>query len=87
MHLIITAAFEYLKGHPVDPIDVDEFNETCGVGVVITREEIVQVVMETLDENQKELMEKRYRFNVGKLMGKLYKYRSCDCQVTLLVIL
>lgn len=67
----LTAAFEYLKGHPVDPIDVDEFNETCGVGVVITREEIVQVVMETLDENRKELMEKRYRFNVGKLMASV----------------
>ena len=64
------AAFEYLKSHPLDPVDQSEFSEACGVGVVVTKEEIVQVVTTTLKEFEKELIEKRYKFNVGKLMGK-----------------
>ena len=67
--LIISAAFEYLKTHPVDPIDYSEFNDACGVGVVVTREEILQVVMETLKNFEQELKEKRYKFNVGRIMG------------------
>ncbi len=61
-----------MKTHPVDPIDQSEFSEACGVGVVVTREEIVQIVTTALKEFERELMEKRYKFNVGKLMGKCH---------------
>lgn len=56
--------------HPVDPLDQSEFDEACGVGVVVTREEIVQVVTATLKKFEEELKEKRYKFNVGKVMGR-----------------
>ena len=39
-----SAAFDYLKSHPVDPVDVAEFEHCCGVGVVVTQEEIDQQV-------------------------------------------
>lgn len=38
------AAMEFLKSHPVDHIDVNAFEASCGVGVVITREEIAEKV-------------------------------------------
>ena len=53
----------------MDPIDHSEFDEACGVGVVVTREEILLVVMETLKNFEQELNEKRYKFNVGRIMG------------------
>ena len=38
------AAFDYLKRHPVDRIDTAEFEHFCGVGVVVTQEEIDEKV-------------------------------------------
>lgn len=38
------AALEFVKSHPQDPINQKEFDETCGVGVVITPEQIEDVV-------------------------------------------
>lgn len=69
VHVVFLAAFDYLKDHPVDPVNIVEFDEACGVGVVVTREEVVKVIRETLDTNHSELLEKRYRFNVGKVIG------------------
>ena len=39
------AAFDYLKRHPVDPIDTAEFEHCCGVGVVVTQEDIDEKVL------------------------------------------
>ena len=41
------AAFNYLKGRPADPIDTDEFEHHCGVGVVVTEKEINEKVCKT----------------------------------------
>jgi len=35
---------EFLKSHPVDPIEVASFEASCGVGVVVTKEEIADKV-------------------------------------------
>uniref|UniRef100_A0A8C4WWR5 glutamine--tRNA ligase n=1 Tax=Eptatretus burgeri TaxID=7764 RepID=A0A8C4WWR5_EPTBU len=40
------AALDFLKTHPEDPIDEAKFNQSCGVGVVITPEEVEGVVTE-----------------------------------------
>ena len=39
-----TAALEFLKSHPMDPIDTAAFELDCGVGVVITADQIIQQV-------------------------------------------
>lgn len=40
----IAAALEYVRNHPEDPINQKEFEEACGVGVVITPEQIENAV-------------------------------------------
>lgn len=39
-----TAALEFVKGHPEDPLDVKAFEEACGVGVVVTPEQVEEAV-------------------------------------------
>ena len=41
---LYSAAFDFLKSHPVDPIDVKSFEQFCGVGVVISQDDINQKV-------------------------------------------
>lgn len=65
---------EYFKAHPVDPIDVGDFESSCGVGVSITPEQIGEKVAELVAANREELVVKRYHFNTGALMGM-----ECNC--------
>lgn len=51
-----TAALDYLKTHPVDPIDTKAFEQYCGVGVVISQEEITQCVSAAKSLGQKCVM-------------------------------
>lgn len=37
--IITTAAFDYLKRHPLE-VDVASFEDHCGVGIVVTAEDI-----------------------------------------------
>lgn len=41
---VSVAALEFLKSHPMDPIDVAAFELDCGVGVVITPDQITEQV-------------------------------------------
>lgn len=42
--LFLKAAFDYLLSNPLDPLDKAKFNEYCGVGVVVTPEQIKNTV-------------------------------------------
>ncbi|KAM5148343.1 glutamine--tRNA ligase [Mantella aurantiaca] len=68
--LQLNAALDYVKGHPVDPIDVTDFEKECGVGVAVTPEEIEEAVEAVIQKYRKPLSEERYRFNMGLLMGE-----------------
>lgn len=39
-----SAALEYVRSHPLDPIDTEDFERECGVGVVVTPEQIEEAV-------------------------------------------
>lgn len=39
-----SAALEYVRSHPLDPIDTEDFEQECGVGVVVTPEQIEEAV-------------------------------------------
>lgn len=39
-----SAALEYVRSHPLDPIDTKDFEQECGVGVVVTPEQIEEAV-------------------------------------------
>lgn len=69
----LSAALDYVKANPVDPINVTEFEAETGVGVVVTPEQIEDTVESIINENKKELLAKRYRFSVGILLNQARK--------------
>lgn len=44
LFLFFSAALEFVRNHPEDPVNQKEFEEACGVGVVITPEQIENAV-------------------------------------------
>jgi len=54
----------------LDPV---KFEEACGVGVVVSFEEIQLAVSDVLNENMEAIVEQRYRINVGSLCGQVRK--------------
>ncbi|XP_019746738.1 glutamine--tRNA ligase [Hippocampus comes] len=67
----LAAALEFVKTHPQDPLNHSEFNEACGVGVVITPEQIEDAVESVIKKHKEQLEKERYHFNMGLLMGEL----------------
>jgi glutaminyl-tRNA synthetase len=67
----VDAALDYLltnnatQGSPVNQLELEQ---TCGVGVIITPEKIDKAVEKQIKLNETEILEKRYRFNVGKIL-------------------
>lgn len=43
-HFCSKAALEFVKSHPEDPLNVKAFEEACGVGVVVTPEQVEEAV-------------------------------------------
>uniref|UniRef100_A0A8D0D9N6 Glutamine--tRNA ligase n=1 Tax=Sander lucioperca TaxID=283035 RepID=A0A8D0D9N6_SANLU len=68
--LQLAAALEFVKSHPQDPINQREFEEACGVGVVITPEQIEDGVESVIKKHKEQLLKERYHFNMGLLMGE-----------------
>ncbi|GJQ79008.1 Aats-gln [Trypoxylus dichotomus] len=68
--LRVEKAIEFLLAH-INSVNTDEFEKFCGVGVNVTPEEIEKAVEKQIQQNEKELLQKRYRFNVGLLMQKV----------------
>ncbi|XP_034732377.1 glutamine--tRNA ligase [Etheostoma cragini] len=68
--LQLAAALDFVKSHPQDPINQREFEEACGVGVVITPEQIEDGVESVIKKHKEQLLKERYHFNMGLLMGE-----------------
>ncbi|XP_049960413.1 probable glutamine--tRNA ligase [Schistocerca serialis cubense] len=69
----LDAALEYLLSHLKDELNLSSFEEACGVGVVVTPEEIENSVEEIIAAHKNELLEKRYQFNLGIIMQEVRK--------------
>lgn len=69
----IDCSLEFLRSSISENLDVAEFEKSCGVGIVVTLEEIKQVVEFNISKNKDELLEKRYKFNIGGLMQDVRK--------------
>ena len=54
-------------------VNKDAFEESCGVGVVVTSEMIETEVSNSIAKVKSELLEKRYKFNTGPLMAEVRK--------------
>ncbi|XP_020369493.1 glutamine--tRNA ligase isoform X1 [Rhincodon typus] len=69
--LQLNASLNYIKNHQLGPIDSADFERECGIGVVVTPEQIEEVVEAAVDKYRNQLMLDRYHFNMGLLMGEV----------------
>lgn len=67
----IDAAIEYLLENPDSEIDIKKLEEKCGVGIVITPEQIETAVEDVICKFKDEIKLKRYRFNAGLIMQEV----------------
>lgn len=69
----IDAALEYLltHGHKQDAISLSDFERECGVGIIVTPEEIDKIVDAEIKKNKVAILEQRYRYNIGKIMQEV----------------
>jgi len=71
----LNAAIDYLIKLPpnktLPDVDLTSFEDFCGVGIVITSDQIEDAIEEELGQVKDELLIKRYKFNTGLLMGKV----------------
>ena len=69
MEYFFTAAVDFFKHNPLEPINTEEFEKECGVGVEITPDQVEAAVEDVINKYRDQLQEKRYKFNMGLLMG------------------
>ncbi|XP_070165578.1 probable glutamine--tRNA ligase [Polyergus mexicanus] len=67
----IDAALSYLLANVNNTVNIAEFEEFCGVGVIISPEQIEEEVEKIIKTHENEIREKRYRFNSGPLMQQV----------------
>lgn len=68
--LRVDKAIEFALSH-ISSIDTNALEKFCGVGVVVTPEQVEKCVEKHVKAFKNELVEKRYRFNTGPLMQKV----------------
>ena len=54
---------EYLLSTPIGQLDIKAFEESCGVGVVVTGDQIEAEVEKFIKLHRDEILEKRYSIN------------------------
>jgi len=73
--LRLNAAIDYLlkipPGKEIGDVDIKEFEDAAGVGVVISPEQVETAVEKAFAKVRGEMVEQRYRFNTGKLMAEV----------------
>eukprot|EP00455_Lapot_gusevi_P035241 TRINITY_DN3900_c0_g2_i1.p1 TRINITY_DN3900_c0_g2~~TRINITY_DN3900_c0_g2_i1.p1 ORF type:complete len:774 (+),score=335.21 TRINITY_DN3900_c0_g2_i1:58-2379(+) len=65
----LDAAFKYFKTY--DNFDAAVFEPMCGVGVVVTPEQITSTVAAAIQNNRAELETERYRANFNKILADI----------------
>lgn len=67
--LNIMQSIAYLKKLGSDPPNATDFEKECGVGVVVTKEEVRSTVDGMIKEKRDEIVEQRYRYPIGQFYG------------------
>lgn len=80
------AAFEFLMDNLKGTININDFEKACGIGVEVTGEQIEEVVEEVIKRHRKDLLERRYQFNTGILMGEVGILKSFCNQILTKII-
>ncbi|KAG6715074.1 hypothetical protein I3842_05G231900 [Carya illinoinensis] len=69
----LEAGLSFFVATASDDFKLDALEEACGVGVEVSAEDIEQAVNDVFEENKNLILEKRYRTNVGELLGHVRK--------------
>ncbi|XP_072983839.1 glutamine--tRNA ligase [Typha latifolia] len=69
----LDAALAFLSNVGPESFQLDKFDESCGVGVNVSTEEIQSIVSAVVEENMEAILEQRYHINVGNLCGQVRK--------------
>nr|XP_019704988.1 glutamine--tRNA ligase isoform X2 [Elaeis guineensis] len=69
----LDAALTFLSNVGPEAFQSKDFEESCGVGVEVSIEEIQSAVTAMLEENMDAILELRYHINVGNLCGQVRK--------------
>ncbi|EGG25298.1 glutamine-tRNA ligase [Cavenderia fasciculata] len=64
----LQVCLEYLRMAANEPLNKEEYVEKCGVGIVISRDQVREAVDTYVTENINDLKEKRYRINIGQYL-------------------
>ncbi|RUS86086.1 hypothetical protein EGW08_006179 [Elysia chlorotica] len=67
----LNAALSYLLHHIDSELDFKAFEEACGVGVVVTPEDIENAVEDVVKRHKDALQSKRYHYNTGPMLGEI----------------
>lgn len=67
----VDAALQYLLSEMKADVGGKAFEEYCGIGVVVSADEIEQVVEEVLEKYKNDIAEKRYKFNSGIILQEV----------------
>ncbi|KAL6268379.1 hypothetical protein P5V15_001512 [Pogonomyrmex californicus] len=67
----LDVALIYLLANVNNDLDITKFEESCGIGIIISPEQIEEEVEKIIKVHKDEILEKRYRFNSGPLMQQV----------------
>ncbi|MEW5304384.1 MAG: hypothetical protein WDW36_006995 [Sanguina aurantia] len=67
----LEGAFEYLKKLGGVALDTSALEESCGVGVVVTGEQIKAAIAEAIAGSKEKLLEERYHLNTSIMLGQI----------------
>ncbi|KAH3819313.1 glutamine--tRNA ligase-like isoform X1 [Dreissena polymorpha] len=66
----VNAAMDYFKHNPLEPVDYHLFESECGVGVVVTPDQVEEAVEGVIALHKTGLLEQRYRYNIGAILAE-----------------
>eukprot|EP01114_Cavostelium_apophysatum_P010828 TRINITY_DN2495_c0_g1_i1.p1 TRINITY_DN2495_c0_g1~~TRINITY_DN2495_c0_g1_i1.p1 ORF type:complete len:814 (-),score=239.51 TRINITY_DN2495_c0_g1_i1:35-2335(-) len=67
--LNLAASIAYLKKLGSDPLNIEEFEKECGVGVTITRDDVKKAVADQIVARKDDLVAQRYRYPIAQILG------------------
>ncbi|CAF3801039.1 unnamed protein product [Rotaria sp. Silwood1] len=75
----LIAAIDYLLTNPTEPIDQKALEESAGIGVNVTIDDIKRVVKEVIEENKSKLIDQGYNFSMNTLINEArYRLKWAD---------
>lgn len=69
--LQINAIQQYFFDNPTGEVNSAHFEESCGIGVVVTSDDIANAVKGVIDEHKTKLIEERYHYPIGQLISEV----------------